>query len=119
VPGYVRKARIFTKIDVLENADRNNFGPSVKNEQGKQNNSPIQQGIEKINKRSDKSPLQKEDTPKIMIVDDEEDILLSFKTFLKENKSLMNVNAETFKPIFYLKWTLGELLFNRQKVEMH
>ena len=32
-----------------------------------------------------------------MIVDDDEDILLSFKTFLKDNNSLINVNAETFK----------------------
>ncbi len=29
------------------------------------------------------------------------------------------VKKKHFKPIFYLKWTLGELLFNRQKVEMH
>ncbi len=27
------------------------------------------------------------------------------------------VKRHHFKPIFYLKWTLGELLFNRQKVE--
>ncbi len=32
-----------------------------------------------------------------MIVDDEEDILLSFKTFLKDNNSLTDVNVETFK----------------------
>jgi len=29
------------------------------------------------------------------------------------------VKRHHFKPIFYLKWTLYELLFNRQKVEMH
>jgi hypothetical protein len=29
----------------------------------------------------------------------------------------VNLQRHHVKPIFYLKWTLGELLFNRQKVE--
>jgi DNA-binding response OmpR family regulator len=56
-----------------------------------------QHDIQKINKRSDKSPLQQEHTSNIMVVDDEEDILLLFKTFLEDNNSLINVNTETFE----------------------
>jgi hypothetical protein len=36
-----------------------------------------------------------------------------------DNDTIVNPQRRHFKPIFYLKWTLGELLFNRQKVEMH
>ncbi len=36
-----------------------------------------------------------------------------------DNVNIVNPQRRHFKPIFYLKWTLGELLFNRQKVEMH
>jgi hypothetical protein len=36
-----------------------------------------------------------------------------------DNDNIVNLHRRHFKPIFYLKWTLGELLFNRQKVEMH
>ena len=36
-----------------------------------------------------------------------------------DNDAIVNPKRRHFKPIFYLKWTLGELLFNRQKVEMH
>ena len=32
---------------------------------------------------------------------------------------MVNLQTRHFKPIFYLKWTLGELLFNHQKVEMY
>ena len=35
------------------------------------------------------------------------------------NDTKVNSQRRHFKPIFYLKWTLGEPLFNRQKVEMH
>jgi hypothetical protein len=35
-----------------------------------------------------------------------------------DNDTIVNPQRRHFKPIFYLKWTLGELLFNRQKVEM-
>jgi hypothetical protein len=35
------------------------------------------------------------------------------------NDTKVNPQRRHFKPIFYLKWTLGELLFNRQKVELH
>jgi hypothetical protein len=38
-------------------------------------------------------------------------------TTLKTNDIIVNPQRHHFKPIFYLKWTLGELLFNRQKVE--
>ena len=37
----------------------------------------------------------------------------------KTNDTIVNPQRRHFKPIFYLKWTLGELLFNRQKVELH
>jgi hypothetical protein len=37
----------------------------------------------------------------------------------KTNDIIVNPQRHHFKPIFYLKWTLGELLFNRQKVETH
>ncbi|HJT48389.1 MAG TPA: hypothetical protein VJ729_09405 [Nitrososphaeraceae archaeon] len=37
----------------------------------------------------------------------------------KTNDIIVNPQRHHFKPIFYLKWTLGELLFDRQKVEMH
>lgn len=56
-----------------------------------------QQVIEKTTKRSENSSLRQKYTPNIMIVDDEEDILLSFKTFLEDNNSLINVKAETFE----------------------
>jgi hypothetical protein len=36
-----------------------------------------------------------------------------------DNDTKVNSQRHHVKPIFYLKWTLGELLFNRQKVEMH
>jgi hypothetical protein len=36
-----------------------------------------------------------------------------------DNDAIVNPQRRHFKPIFYLKWTLGELLFNRQKVQMH
>jgi hypothetical protein len=36
-----------------------------------------------------------------------------------DNDNIVNPKRRHFKPIFYLKWTLGELLFNRQKVEKH
>ena len=35
-----------------------------------------------------------------------------------DNDIIVNPQRHHFKPIFYLKWTLGELLFNRQKVEL-
>jgi hypothetical protein len=35
------------------------------------------------------------------------------------NDTKVNPQRHHFRPIFYLKWTLGELLFNRQKVELH
>jgi len=31
-----------------------------------------------------------------------------------DNVNIVNPQRHHFKPIFYLKWTLGELLFNRQ-----
>jgi hypothetical protein len=34
----------------------------------------------------------------------------------KTNDIIVNPQRHHFKPIFYLKWTLGELLFNRQNV---
>jgi hypothetical protein len=40
-------------------------------------------------------------------------------TIPKTNDIIVNTQRHHFKPIFYLKWTLGELLFNRQKVETH
>jgi hypothetical protein len=36
-----------------------------------------------------------------------------------KNDNTVNPQRRHFKPIFYLKWTLGELLFNRQKMEMY
>jgi hypothetical protein len=36
-----------------------------------------------------------------------------------DNDTIVNPQRHHFKSIFYIKWTLGELLFNRQKVEMH
>ena len=36
-----------------------------------------------------------------------------------DNDTIVNPQRRHFKPIFYLKWTLGELLFDRQKVDMH
>ena len=82
---------------VLEKTDKNNHVPKVKNDYEKYDNSLQQQGYPKDAKRPDNSTLQQEHIPNIMIVDDEEDILLLFKTFLKDNNSLINVNAETFK----------------------
>jgi hypothetical protein len=35
-----------------------------------------------------------------------------------DNDNIVNPQRRHFKPIFYLKWILGEHLFNRQKVEM-
>ena len=40
-------------------------------------------------------------------------------TTSKTNDTKGNPQRHHFRPIFYLKWTLGELLFNRQNVEMH
>ena len=40
-------------------------------------------------------------------------------TTQRANDIIVNPPRHHFKPIFYLKWTLGELLFDRQKVEMH
>ena len=37
----------------------------------------------------------------------------------KTNDNIVNPQRRHFKPVFHVKWTLGELLFNRQKVEMH
>jgi CheY-like chemotaxis protein len=78
---------------VLEKIDKNNHVPK-KNDYEKYDK---QQGYPKHTQRPDNSTLQQEHIPNIMIVDDEEDILLLFKTFLKDNDSLINVNAETFK----------------------
>ncbi|MFL6319900.1 MAG: hypothetical protein ACJ72Q_05460 [Nitrososphaeraceae archaeon] len=36
-----------------------------------------------------------------------------------DNDTKVNSQRRHFKPIFHLKWTLGELLFNRQKLEMN
>jgi hypothetical protein len=36
-----------------------------------------------------------------------------------ENDTIVNPKRRHFKPIFYLKWTSDELLFDSQKVEMH
>jgi CheY-like chemotaxis protein len=86
-PGYYH---------ALEKIDNNTFVPKIKNEHERYNN--LQKEGQKVIQRSYKSPpLQQEHTPNIMIVDDEEDILLSFKTFLKNNNSLINSNAETFR----------------------
>jgi hypothetical protein len=40
-------------------------------------------------------------------------------TTSKTNDTKVNPQRRHSKPIFYLKWTLGELLFNRQKMEMY
>ena len=40
-------------------------------------------------------------------------------TTSKTNDTKGNPQRHHFRPIFYLKWTSGELLFNRQKVELH
>ena len=40
-------------------------------------------------------------------------------TTSKTNDIIVNPQRRHFKSIFHVKWTLGELLFNRQKVEMH
>jgi len=79
-----------------EKMDENNTILKTRDEHVTYNNLQ-QQVIQKTTKRSDNSSLRQENTPNIMIVDDEEDILLSFKTFLENNNSLINVNAETFK----------------------
>jgi CheY-like chemotaxis protein len=81
---------------ILEKMDENNLIPKVRDEHERYNNLQ-QQVIQKTTKRSDNSFLRQENTPNIMIVDDEEDILLSFKTFFEDNNSLINVNTETFK----------------------
>lgn len=36
-----------------------------------------------------------------------------------DNDNIVNLQRRHFKPILYLKWTLGLLLFNRQMVETH
>ena len=36
-----------------------------------------------------------------------------------DDVNIVNPQRHHFKPVFHVKWTLGELLFNRQKVEMH
>jgi hypothetical protein len=40
-------------------------------------------------------------------------------TTSKTNDIIVDPQRHHFKPLFHVKWTLGELLFNRQKVEMH
>jgi hypothetical protein len=34
-----------------------------------------------------------------------------------DNDNIVNSKGRRFKRVFYLKWLLGELLFNSQKVE--
>ena len=48
----------------------------------------------------------------------EEEEAITSKT-KNDNDNIVNPQRRHFKPIFYLKWLLGELLFNRQKVDMH
>ena len=36
-----------------------------------------------------------------------------------DNYNIVNPQRLHFRPIIYLKWGLGELLFNDQNVEMH
>jgi CheY-like chemotaxis protein len=81
---------------LLVKMDNNDLVPKISNEYEKYNNMQ-EHDIQKNTKRSDKSSLQQEHVSKIMIVDDEEDILLSFETFLKDNNSFTNVTVETFK----------------------
>ena len=40
-------------------------------------------------------------------------------TTSKTNDIIVNLQRRHFKPLFHVKWTLGELLFNRQNVETH
>ena len=48
----------------------------------------------------------------------EEEEAITSKT-KNDNDNIVNSKRRHFKRVFYLKWLLGELLFNSQKVEKH